>query len=168
MVTVWYLALDRAEDLQPKAWPAAMAPRFAEVEHKSGELNRYFYQSVGRAWHWQDADDWTLDDWRAHTERPQLRLWVLWLQGSPAGYVEMERHHDGSIEFISFGLTPPFIGHGLGGPLLSEAVRVAFDWRDATGRQPSRLWLSTCSKDHPQARRNYEKRGFRLFKTETE
>jgi hypothetical protein len=29
------------------------------------------------------------------------------------------------------------------------------------------VWLHTCSLDAPQARRNYEARGLRLFHTET-
>ncbi|PTY38035.1 hypothetical protein BGP77_16400 [Saccharospirillum sp. MSK14-1] len=168
MTTVWYYALDQMDDLQAKAWPDNRSLRFAEAELKSGELNRYFYQSVGRAWQWQDADDWPLSRWQTHTERAELRVWVLWISGSPAGYVEMERQQDGSVEFISFGLTPPFLGQGLGGPLLSEAVKVAFNWQDDNGQIPTRVWLTTCSDDHPNARTNYQARGFRLFKTETE
>ncbi|WP_157954214.1 GNAT family N-acetyltransferase [Saccharospirillum mangrovi] len=168
MTTVWYLALQSPDQLRAKNWPANVAVRFAEAELKTGELNRYFYESVGRAWQWQDADDWPLSRWQTHTERPELRLWILWISGSPAGYVEMERQPDGSVEFISFGLTPPFLGQGLGSALLSEAVKVAFAWTDDNGRIPTRIWLTTCSDDHPNARANYEARGFELFKTEIE
>jgi GNAT superfamily N-acetyltransferase len=53
------------------------------------------------------------------------------------------------------------IGKGIGGGMLSLAVREA--WK-IKGTQ--RVWLHTCSEDHPHALANYQKRGFRLFKTE--
>ena len=49
------------------------------------------------------------------------------------------------------------IGKGIGGGMLSLAVREAWEIK---GTQ--RVWLHTCSDDHPHALGNYEKRGFRL------
>lgn len=45
MVILWYLALGRPEDLQPKAWPARAVPYFAEAEHNrngSSSISRFF------------------------------------------------------------------------------------------------------------------------------
>ncbi len=53
------------------------------------------------------------------------------------------------------------LGRGLGKHLLSCAVR------DAWALAPSRVWLHTCTLDHPAALPNYEKRGFARYKTET-
>ena len=33
--------------------------------------------------------------------------------------------------------------------------------------EPSRVWLHTCTLDHPHALPNYQKRGFAPYKTET-
>ena len=52
---------------------------------------------------------------------------------------------DRSVEIAFFGLLPQFIGKGLGGYLLSEAIRKAWDL-DA-----SRVWVHTCTLDHPRA-----------------
>jgi hypothetical protein len=30
-----------------------------------------------------------------------------------------------------------------------------------------RVWLHTCTKDHPHALSNYQARGFQVFRTET-
>jgi hypothetical protein len=38
---------------------------------------------------------------------------------------------------------------------------------DAWARGASRVWLHTCTLDHASALPNYQKRGFRPFKTET-
>jgi GNAT superfamily N-acetyltransferase len=65
------------------------------------------------------------------------------------------------VEIVYFGLLPRFIGRGLGGPLLSRAVERGFE------RGASRVWVHTCSLDHPRALAAYRARGFRLFRTET-
>ena len=55
-----------------------------------------------------------------------------------------------------FGLAPGFIGRGLGGWLLTCAVRQAF----AMGA--SRMLLNTCTLDAAQALPNYLARGFSI------
>jgi hypothetical protein len=49
----------------------------------------------------------------------------------------------------------------LGGPLLSRAVE------EAWAMETSRLWVHTCSLDHPGALANYLARGFKVFREET-
>lgn len=91
-------------------------------------------------------------------------------RGTPAGYVELDPQDDGVVEIMYFGLIPAFRGRRIGGHLLSYGVRRAWDLADRTpGRPPTkRVWLHTCSKDGPYAMDNYLRRGFRLFRTETE
>ena len=64
------------------------------------------------------------------------------------------RTTDGSIEIAYFGLLPEYFGRGWGKYLLTEAAREA--WRGA----PTRVWLHTCTLDHPAALPNYLQRGF--------
>jgi GNAT superfamily N-acetyltransferase len=77
-----------------------------------------------------------------------------------AGYFELEEHDDDSVEIAYFGLRPEFFGRGLGGELLTQAVREA--WR--TGAK--RVWLHTCTLDSPRALPNYLARGFEPFREE--
>ena len=77
-----------------------------------------------------------------------------------AGYFELLRHQDGSVEIAYFGLTPQFIGRGLGGALLTRAVEEAH----AMGAE--RVWLHTCTLDSDRALPSYQARGFRPYKTE--
>lgn len=165
MTTTWHLELRSPEQLNDKPWPD-LPLQFAEVEVKQGEFNRFLYQLVGQHWNWRDKNRWSLEQWCEHTERPEHRIWLLMVRGSPAGYVEMERQPGNQVEFISVGLAKPFIGLGLGGPMLSEAVKIAFDWQDDAGRRPERVWLHTCSDDHPSALANYQARGFEIFDVE--
>jgi GNAT superfamily N-acetyltransferase len=61
---------------------------------------------------------------------------------------------------VHFGLLPGFIGRGLGGELLTAATSRA--WEMGAGR----VWVHTCTLDHPQALPNYRARGFHVFHTE--
>ena len=83
------------------------------------------------------------------------------MQGTPAGYFELARRDAGQVEIAMFGLLPPFIGRGVGGALLTAALRRA--WEEGTRR----VWLHTESSDHPHALANYQARGMRVYKTET-
>jgi GNAT superfamily N-acetyltransferase len=122
---------------------------------------RYLYSEVGRNYHWVDRLSWTDAQIAEHLSSSAVTLWVMYASGSPAGYFELERHEDGSTEIAYFGLLPEFIGRGLGGHLLTLAVRQA--WSTGAGR----VWLHTCTLDDAAAMPNYLKRGFKPFKQET-
>jgi hypothetical protein len=78
------------------------------------------------------------------------------------GWYELRRvADDDSVEIAYFGLAPGALGQGLGKHLLSYAVL------DAWGMKPSRVWLHTCTLDHPAALPNYLARGFAPYRTET-
>jgi ribosomal protein S18 acetylase RimI-like enzyme len=121
---------------------------------------RYLYAEVGRAYRWVDRLDWTDERIRRHLAQEGTSLFVLHVRGSPAGYFELQRHDDGSTEVAYFGLLPEFIGRGLGKHLLTRAVEQAFE--DGA----TRVWLHTCTLDAPAALPNYERRGFRVFRSE--
>jgi GNAT superfamily N-acetyltransferase len=108
-----------------------------------------------------DRLPWTDDEIRTHLSRSEITLWVMYSQAAPAGYFELEKHSDGSIEIAYFGLLQEFIGRGLGKHLLTAAVSQA--WKDGANR----VWLHTCTLDDPAALPNYVKRGFEPFKKET-
>ena len=66
------------------------------------------------------------------------------------------------MEIAYFGLVPAAIGRGLGRALLTAAVDAAWSLKPV----PSRVWLHTCTLDHPAALRNYLARGFQVSRTE--
>jgi GNAT superfamily N-acetyltransferase len=81
--------------------------------------------------------------------------------GVPAGYAELDCRHSGEIELAYFGLIPEFIGRGLGAYFLAWAVDRA--WQ----REPRRLWVHTCSLDHPRALATYRAIGFAEYARES-
>ncbi|MFN2398890.1 MAG: GNAT family N-acetyltransferase [Gemmatimonadaceae bacterium] len=125
---------------------------------------RYLYLEVGRNHHWRDRLVWTDDEVRRHLSRPDIAVWVMYSTGTPAGWFELQRSDDRSVEIMYFGLIPEFIGRGLGKYMLSEAAERAWSWSGSEGA--GRVWLHTCTLDGPAALPNYRKRGFTPYKEE--
>lgn len=127
---------------------------------KQPRFNRFLYEYVGGNWRWIDRLVWPAQQWQDYAGSDNLRTFVAYRQGSLAGYYELQRQEGSSVEIRIFGLTPEFVGQGHGGPLLDSAIANAFTWG------ARRVWLHTCSYDHPNALNNYLKSGFRIFKIE--
>ena len=125
------------------------------------QFNRFLYLTVGGAWSWTDMRDWTGEQWQRYVESADLRTFAAYYDGSPAGYYELRRDGDGGVQIAYFGLLPAFIGRGFGGALLTSAIEEA--WRMA----PARVWVHTCTRDHPAALANYQARGMKNYKIET-
>jgi len=157
---VTYLEMTSAADLVPGRPPGEVVEvRRAEVA--CPELNRFFYTAVGGDWHWTDRLAWTYAQWLAAVTRPGHETWVAYVRGTPAGYFELDGEgKGGAVELEYFGLLPQFAGRGVGGHLLTVAVRRAWE------KQAGRVWLHTSSLDHPAAIGNYVARGFRVVRAE--
>lgn len=143
--------------------PAKLVLQGLEIKQAaipSPELNRFLYAAVGSDWLWTDRLGWTRAEWLAYLDRPELQTWVAYLRGTPVGYFELELQEGGNVEVCYFGLLPGSLGRGLGGHLLTCAIEQA--WR--MGAQ--RVWLHTCTLDHPAALANYLARGMRTYKEE--
>ena len=159
MTTTYYLEQTSPSSLIEKTDPKGLEVREAKI--KQYQLNRFFYQLVGEPWKWTDRLVWSDDAWRDYAENENLRTWVAFMQGSPAGYFELQRQQGGEVEIALLGLAPRFLNLGLGGYFLSRALQSAWSWE---GTQ--RVWLHTCSLDHPHALKNYLARGMKLYRTE--
>ena len=124
------------------------------------ELSRRLYEEVGRDFNWRDRLSWSETHLEEHLARPEVSVWILSRHGDVAGFFELERHEDGSVEIALFGLRPGHVGRGLGKHMLTHAVEAA--WRLGAVR----VWLHTCSFDSPAALPNYLARGFTEYRRE--
>lgn len=123
---------------------------------------RYLYDTVGEPWLWYERRQMAPEALRAIIQHPQIEVYVLYVAGVPAGYAELDRTQPGQIELAYFGLLPAFIGQRLGRYLLHWAIATA--WSHA----PRRLWVHTCTLDHPNALPVYQKAGFVPYDRKTE
>ena len=158
-VTRTYLELASPADHLPAETPVPQ-PSVERIAECPASFFRYLYAEVGRAHHWVDRLSWTDEQVRRHLADPTVSIWLLSRHAAPAGYFELKRHDDESVEIAYFGLLPEFTGRGWGKYLLTRAVR------EAWGAGAVRVWLHTCTLDHPAALPNYLKRGFRPVREE--
>lgn len=139
----------------------------ARAQKPLPELYRMCYRTVGEAFHWRDRWDWTDEQIAAHLADPANQLFVAMRANGKkkialAGWYELRRvAEDASVEIAYFGIVSAEFGRGFGKHLLSNAVR------DAWALGPKRVWLHTCTLDHPNALPNYIARGFTPYRTET-
>jgi len=158
-VTRTYLEMRQPSDLVAARSPDG-APRVERVRFCPAAFFRYLYAEVGRAYRWTDRLRWSDEQVRAYLDAGDVALYVLYVDGAPAGYFELRHHPDRSIEVAYFGLMGDYIGRGLGGWLLTQAAQTA--WAEL----PDRVWLHTCTLDHPNALPNYLRRGFQPVRRE--
>lgn len=158
-VITYYLEMHSAGDVN--AVDDARGLSVIEAEIDNFRFNRFLYEFVGEPWQWTEKLVLSDADWKEYVEDPGLRTWVAYYRGSIAGYFELSHPGDGSVEIVYFGLAPAFIGRGFGGYLLSCALKAA--WAIAGAK---RVWLHTCTLDHPNAVKNYEARGLTMYKQE--
>ena len=154
-----YLELSGTDAFRPSP-PFGPNARIVRLDPCPPAEYRRLYAAVGGPWHWRDRLTWDDDTLRAHLGSPDIAVWELLADGTSAGYFELRRNAEDEVEIAYFGLTPSFIGRGLGGALLTAAVEEA--WRFGAGR----VWLHTCTLDSPHALPNYKARGFRSYRTE--
>ena len=121
---------------------------------------RFLYDAVGARWNWTSRKKLSDTALAAIIHDPRDEVHVLLVAGVPAGFVELDRRVPSEIEITQFGLMGEFIGQGLGRYFLSWAIAKAWSYA------PRRLWLHTCTEDHPAALPNYLKAGFVIFKEE--
>jgi GNAT superfamily N-acetyltransferase len=160
-VTTYYLEMRDPLDLRPKRSPRSDLA-LVRVEPALPELNRFFYTAVGGDWYWSERLSWSHQKWLTYLDRAELETWMLAARGVPAGYFELEVQSGPDVEIAYFGLLPRFVGGGLGGHLLTAAIERGW----ATGAR--RVWIHTCTLDHPHALANYQARGMLLYQERTE
>jgi GNAT superfamily N-acetyltransferase len=152
-----YLELDDPAGLRPAGPPRLEFVEVARVAPADGAVSRWFYAEVGRDHHWTDHLGRSGTDWQAWAE--SVETWVATVAGERAGYYELQDDEDG-VQVAYFGLLPAYQGRGLGGFLLTHALRRGFELAP-------RVWLHTCTLDGPAALPNYRARGLRPYRTQT-
>ena len=125
------------------------------------QLNKFLYKQIGKRHYWVDRLIWTDQDWIKYVSRFDLYTYILKVNHEIAGFFEFIFHKEKlEIEIAYLGLLEEYIGKGLGGYLLSEAIKIAWTFKI------HRTWVHTCSLYHKNALNNYLARGMSVFNSE--
>jgi GNAT superfamily N-acetyltransferase len=121
------------------------------------EWFRDLYRRVGEEWLWFSRLRMADADLAAIVGSPMVEVHALVHEGRDEGLLELDFRQAGQCELAFFGVTAGLIGSGAGRWLMNRALELAWS------RQVSRVWVHTCTLDHPSALAFYQRSGFRPF-----
>jgi GNAT superfamily N-acetyltransferase len=169
------LALDGYTDLPPgkianivtylemravPALPRAVRPDLLVRQLASPDLDWYraLYRRIGEPWLWFSRAVMPDERLSRLIAGPATEIHVLERAGTALGFAELSRAAPGEVEVAVFGVVPEATGTGAARFLMEEALVRAW------AADVRRVWLHTCTFDHPAALRFYQARGFRPYK----
>jgi len=125
------------------------------------QLNKFFYKQVGKKHRWIDRLSWSDGKWINYISNKNLETYIISESDELVGFFELLYNPElKETEISYFGLLEEYIGKGIGGYALSVAIKKSFE------KNIRRVWLHTCTLDHPNALKNYIARGMTVFKKE--
>ena len=155
-VTVTFLEMTSPDRRSPA--PGVLEPTaILRAERPTISFYRYLYDTVGADWNWFMRRRLSDEALAAIIHDDRVEVFVLHVRGVPAGYVELDRRVEGEVEIAYFGLIPEYVGRGFGAFLLDWGLARAWSYR------PRRVWLHTCSLDHPRALGVYQRAGLEVY-----
>jgi ribosomal protein S18 acetylase RimI-like enzyme len=123
---------------------------------------RSVFRAVGQDLMWFSRLLMSDEKLRAILSNPKVDSNYLVVHGARAGLLELDATESDVCELAFFGLAPAVIGKGLGRALMDEGLRRAWS------KPISKLWVHTCTFDHPAALPFYIRSGFVPFRRQIE
>jgi GNAT superfamily N-acetyltransferase len=152
-MTVTFLEMRARPVLLPPPLPKGKIA-ILRAEKPPIHFYRYLYDTIGDAYLWVDRRKMSDEKLGEMIHHPLVELYVLHVDGCPAGMAELEFRDPTAGQVAYFGLMPEFVGRGLGFYFLYQAVMIA--WSKPIGS----LLINTCTLDHPRALPLYQRVGF--------
>ena len=140
----------------PGAWT------LRRIDRPAPDWFRELYLCVGEEWLWFSRVRMSDAELAAIIQSPQVEVYALTLDGRDEGLLELDFRTEGECEIAFFGVTAKLVGGGAGRWLMNRAL--AFAW----SRPIARVWVHTCTFDHPSALAFYQRSGFRPFRRQIE
>jgi GNAT superfamily N-acetyltransferase len=123
---------------------------------------RDIFRRVGEDWLWFSRARMTDADLAAIIHAPDVEIYALVAGGRDEGLLELDFRDPGQCELAYFGVTAPLIGTGAARYLMNRALERAWS------SDVRRVWVHTCTLDHPSAVAFYQRSGFRPFRRQIE
>jgi GNAT superfamily N-acetyltransferase len=141
----------------PRPRPAKPMGRPLSLERLAGpgvDDYRALFRSVGQDWLWFSRLVMPDEELSALLSHPDVECFALRQHKTPIGILELDFREAGQCELAFFGVVREAIGQGAGRFLMDQAIARAW------ARPISRLWVHTCTLDHPGAVGFYQRSGF--------
>jgi GNAT superfamily N-acetyltransferase len=132
------------------------------VESPDLDWFRDLYRRVGEEWLWFSRMRMPNAELAAILHSPLVEVYALVHEGRDDGLLELDFREAGQCELAFFGVTANLIGSGAGRWLMNRALELSWS------RPVARVWVHTCTFDHPAALAFYQRSGFRPFRRQVE
>lgn len=133
--------------------------RLARWEAPTPDRYRALFRRVGAPWLWFSRLVIGEAALLATIHDPAVAVYaVVDPAGIEVGMVELDFRHPATCEISYFALVPELAGQGFGRWLMAETLARA--WTKGI----ERVWLHTCTLDHPSALNFYRAQGFTAIK----
>lgn len=141
---------------RPRPAPVPPSPfRLVEWKHPKSEAYRELFKRVGSRWLWYSRLAMAEERLRAILDDPAVAVFAaIDRQGIEIGMIELGFHEEGRCALSYFALVPELTGKGHGRWLMAQALMLG--WRPGI----ERMWVNTCTLDHPAALNFYIRSGF--------
>jgi GNAT superfamily N-acetyltransferase len=156
---VTFLEMARGPSALPPPQPKDKIAILRAV-HPSVHFYRYLYNTIGAPYYWVDRRKKSDAEIAAMLSDPALELFVLYVDGCPAGMAELDFRDAAVAQLAYFGLMPEYVGRRLGYFFLYQAAKICW------AKPISKLRVNTCTLDHPRALPLYQRVGFTPYSRE--
>ncbi|MEM9898215.1 MAG: GNAT family N-acetyltransferase [Pseudomonadota bacterium] len=155
-VTITYL---RQKERPAKTIPHPPRPGAAILKASRIPVHyyRYLYDLIGGPYNWVSRRVMDDDALSGIIHDEQVFIYILYIDGAPGGFCELDFRETPRMDLKFFGLAPDAIGKGWGGYFLGQCLSIAWDLA------PTEIHLETCTLDHRAALPLYQKFGFEAF-----
>ena len=128
------------------------------------DLDQYraLFRRIGEDLFWFSRLQLSYDELRERFDAPFYEAYVFESAVQEEGIVELDFGVEGECQLAFFGLTPMMVGRGAGRWMMNRALEIAWS------RPIRRMWVHTCSLDHPNALNFYVRSGFEPFRRQVE
>ncbi|KRR24722.1 GCN5 family acetyltransferase [Bradyrhizobium lablabi] len=140
----------------PGAWT------LRRVEMPPLDWFRDLYRRVGEEFLWVSRIRMPDAELAAIIQSSLVEVYALVHDGRDEGLLELDFRIPSECEIVFFGVTAKLVGTGAGRWLMNRALELAWS------RPVTRVWLHTCTFDHPGAIAFYQRSGFRAFRRQIE
>jgi GNAT superfamily N-acetyltransferase len=123
---------------------------------------RDLFRRIGEEWLWRSRLQIPDAELTSIIRSPLVEVYALVHNGRDEGLLELDFSIAGQCELVFFGVTANLIGSGASRWLMNRALELAWS------RPVVRVWLHTCTFDHPAALPFYQRSGFRPFRRQVE
>lgn len=141
---------------RPPLRPTPPSPlRLVRWRDPEPDKYRTLFRRVGEPWLWYSR--LAMDDQRLLRiiRDPGVEVYAAKdRNGIEVGFLELDCRQADATELSYFGFVPELAGQGHGRWLMAHALQLA--WRPGT----ERVWVHTCTLDHPRALGFYRAQGF--------